>query len=125
MRTESRLSFASDYMEGAHPLILQRLAETNLLKSAGYGLDEFSDAAREKIRSACRTPEADIFFLVGGTQTNAVMIDAILRPWQGVIAAQSGHISVHEAGAIESGGHKVLALPHKDGKLSAEEDRRS
>ena len=123
MRTESRLSFASDYMEGAHPLILQRLAETNLLKSAGYGLDEFSDAAREKIRSACRTPEADIFFLVGGTQTNAVMIDAILRPWQGVIAAQSGHISVHEAGAIESGGHKVLALPHKDGKLSAEEIR--
>ena len=123
MSTESRLSFASDYMEGAHPLILQRLAETNLLKSAGYGLDEFSDAAREKIRSACRTPEADIFFLVGGTQTNAVMIDAILRPWQGVIAAQSGHISVHEAGAIESGGHKVLALPHKDGKLSAEEIR--
>ena len=123
MFTENRLSFASDYMEGAHPLILQRLAETNLLKSAGYGLDEFSDAAREKIRSACRTPEADIFFLVGGTQTNAVMIDAILRPWQGVIAAQSGHISVHEAGAIESGGHKVLALPHKDGKLSAEEIR--
>ena len=107
MRTESRLSFASDYMEGAHPLILQRLAETNLLKSAGYGLDEFSDAAREKIRSACRTPEADIFFLVGGTQTNAVMIDAILRPWQGVIAAQ------------RFGKRITLAV----GKLSAEEIR--
>ena len=120
MTTENRLSFASDYMEGAHPLILQRLAETNLLKSAGYGLDEFSEAAREKIRSACQTPDADIFFLSGGTQTNAVMIDAFLRPWQGVIAAQSGHISVHEAGAVESGGHKVLALPHRDGKLSAE-----
>ena len=123
MNTENRLSFASDYMEGAHPLILQRLAETNLLKSAGYGLDGFSEAAREKIRSACRTPEADIFFLSGGTQTNAVMIDALLRPWQGVIAAQSGHISVHEAGAVESGGHKVLVLPHRDGKLSAEDIR--
>ena len=123
MNTENRLSFASDYMEGAHPLILQRLSETNLLKSAGYGLDHFSEAARKKIRSACRTPEADIFFLSGGTQTNAVMIDALLRPWQGVIAAQSGHISVHEAGAVESGGHKVLALPHRNGKLSAEDIR--
>ena len=123
MNTENRLSFASDYMEGAHPLILQRLAETNLLKSAGYGLDVFSETAREKIRSACGTPEADIFFLSGGTQTNAVMIDALLRPWQGVIAAQSGHISVHEAGAVESGGHKVLALPHHNGKLSAEDIR--
>ena len=123
MNTENRLSFASDYMEGAHPLILQRLVETNLLKSAGYGLDVFSETAREKIRSACGTPEADIFFLSGGTQTNAVMIDALLRPWQGVIAAQSGHISVHEAGAVESGGHKVLALPHHNGKLSAEDIR--
>ena len=123
MNTENRLSFASDYMEGAHPLILQRLAETNLLKSAGYGLDVFSETAREKIRSACGTPEADIFFLSGGTQTNAVMIDALLRPWQGVISAQSGHISVHEAGAVESGGHKVLALPHHNGKLSAEDIR--
>ena len=120
MSKENRLSFASDYMEGAHPLILRRLAETNLEKSAGYGLDEYSAAARDKIRGACRTPEADVFFLAGGTQTNAVMIGALLRPWQGVISARSGHISVHEAGAIEFGGHKVLALPHRDGKLTAE-----
>ena len=113
-----RLSFASDYMEGAHPAILQRLAETNLLKSAGYGSDEFSEAAREKIRAACGTPEADVFFLVGGTQTNATMTDALLRPYQGVIAAESGHISVHEAGAVEFGGHKVLTLPQQNGKLS-------
>ena len=123
MKNEPRLTFASDYMEGAHPLILKRLAETNLVKSAGYGLDEFSESARQKIRDACGTPEADIFFLAGGTQANAVMIGALLRPWQGVIAAQSGHVSVHEAGAIEFGGHKVLALPHRDGKLSAAEIR--
>ena len=123
MKNEPRLSFASDYMEGAHPLILQRLAETNLVKTAGYGLDEYSESAREKIRGACRTPEADVFFLAGGTQANAVMISALLRPWQGVIAAQSGHVSVHEAGAIEFGGHKVLALPHRDGKLSADDIR--
>ncbi len=113
------LSFMSDYMEGAHPQILQRLLETNLEKSAGYGLDEYSESAREKIRLACGVPEADVFFLAGGTQTNAVVIDAVLRSWQGVIAAESGHISTHEAGAIESGGHKVLTLPQRNGKLSA------
>ena len=117
---ENRLTFASDYMEGAHPLILKRLAETNLEKSSGYGTDNYSESAREKIRAACGTPEADVFFLAGGTQTNAVMIDALLRPWQGVISAKSGHISVHEAGAIEFCGHKVLTLPHRDGKLTAE-----
>ena len=116
---ENKLSFASDYMEGAHPLILQRLLETNMLKTAGYGLDEYSEAAREKIRAACRAPEADVFFLAGGTQVNATLIDAALRSYQGVIAAESGHISVHEAGAIESNGHKVLTLPQKDGKISA------
>ena len=120
MANTGRLSFASDYMEGAHPLILQRLMETNLEKSAGYGQDEYSEAARAKIREACRTPEAEVFFLSGGTQTNAVMISALLRPWQGVMSAESGHISVHEAGAVEFGGHKVLSLPHTDGKLSAE-----
>lgn len=114
----NRLAFASDYMEGAHPRILERLQQTNLLKSAGYGLDSFSESARSKIRECCAAPNADIFFLVGGTQTNAVMIDAFLRPWQGVIAAASGHIAVHEAGAIEFGGHKVLVLPQTDGKLS-------
>ena len=120
MNTEKKLSFTSDYMEGAHPLILQKLAETNLEKTAGYGLDEYSESARKKIREACCTPEAEVFFLAGGTQTNAVMISALLRPWQGVISAGSGHISVHEAGAIEYGGHKVLALPHHNGKLTAE-----
>nr|AHF26141.1 low specificity L-threonine aldolase [uncultured bacterium Contigcl_1771] len=120
MSTDKKLSFTSDYMEGAHPLILQKLAETNLEKTAGYGLDEYSESARKKIRAACGTPEAEVFFLAGGTQTNAVMISALLRPWQGVISAGSGHVSVHEAGAIEYGGHKVLALPHHNGKLTAE-----
>lgn len=119
METEKTLSFASDYMEGAHPAILQRLFETNMMKSAGYGLDTFSESARNKIRDACHAPDADIFFLVGGTQANAVMIDAMLGSWQGVIAAESGHISVHEAGAIEFGGHKVLAIPHEEGKITA------
>jgi len=116
-----KLQFASDYMEGAHPAILERLLETNLVKSAGYGLDEFSESAREKIRHACAADEAEIYFLVGGTQANATVIDAFLKPWQGVIAAETGHIAVHEAGAIEAGGHKVFGLPHRCGKISAEE----
>lgn len=118
---DKKLSFASDYMEGAHPLILQRLAETNMVKSAGYGLDEFSESARQKIRTACNAPDADIFFLIGGTQTNATLIDAVLTSYQGVIASKSGHISTHEAGAIEFGGHKVLELEHINGKISADE----
>ena len=101
MHEEIKLTFASDYMEGAHPAILQRLLETNMVQSAGYGLDEFSESARARIREACHAPEADIFFFTGGTQANATIIDAILRPWQGVIAPESGHISTHEAGAIE------------------------
>lgn len=119
MSTEPRLSFASDYMEGAHPEILRRLSETNLLKSPGYGTDAFSESAREKIRAACAAPEADVYFLVGGTQANATLIDALLKPWQGVAAAETGHISTHEAGAIEAGGHKVLTLPQHEGKISA------
>ena len=113
------LSFGSDYMEGAHPEILQRLIETNMDQTAGYGLDEYSDMAREKIRKACRAPHAEIHFLSGGTQVNRIVISALLRPYEGVIAADTGHITVHEAGAIECGGHKVLALPHADGKLTA------
>ena len=107
-------------MEGAHPAIVGRLQETNLLKTAGYGLDEFSESAREKIRKSCEAPEADVFFLVGGTQTNATVIDAFLKPWQGVVAAETGHIAVHEAGAIEAGGHKVFALTQRHGKISAD-----
>lgn len=120
MNNKSRPCFSSDYMEGAHPAIMQRLVETNMEQSDGYGSDEYSEAAREKIRIACNAPGADIFFLAGGTQTNAVMIDSILRPYQGVIAADAGHISVHEAGAIEFGGHKVITLPQENGKISAQ-----
>ena len=116
----SKLFFASDYMEGAHPMILQRLTETNLVHSAGYGTDEFSESARAKIRKACNAPDADIHFLVGGTQANATVIKSILRPYQGVIAAETGHVSTHEAGAIEAGGHKVITLPHRNGKLQAD-----
>ena len=114
---DNKPSFTSDYMEGAHPAILRRLAETNLLKTQGYGLDPFSDSARDKIRQACQCPEADIHFLIGGTQANATVIDALLKSYQGVLSADSGHINVHEAGAIELGGHKVLALPHSDGRI--------
>ena len=120
MNREPRLSFASDYLEGAHPAILRRLAETNLMQSAGYGTDEFSEAARDKVRAACRAPEADVYFLVGGTQANATVIGALLKSYQGVLAASTGHINTHESGAIELGGHRVMALSHTDGKLSAE-----
>lgn len=115
----TRPSFASDYLEGAHPAIIQRLVETNLEQTAGYGFDPYSKSAREKIRAACQAPDAEIHFLVGGTQANATCIDALLASYQGVIAADSGHINVHEAGAIEFGGHKVLPVCGKDGKLSA------
>ncbi|MBQ2324550.1 MAG: low specificity L-threonine aldolase [Oscillospiraceae bacterium] len=116
----AKLSFASDYLEGAHPAILQRLVETNLEKTPGYGADEYSESARRRIRAACAAPEADVYFLVGGTQTNATVIDALLRPYQGAIAAESGHINVHESGAIELGGHKVLSLAQENGKLTAQ-----
>ena len=118
-----KLSFTSDYEEGAHPAILERLVQTNLMKTPGYGADAFSESAREKIRAACRAPEAEIHFLVGGTQTNATVIDALLRSWQGVLAPETGHIQSHEAGAIEFGGHRVITLPQKDGKISAADVR--
>lgn len=116
-----KISFASDYMEGAHPNILKRLADTNWQKMPGYGFDEISLSAKERIRKACETPNAEVEFLIGGTQTNAVMIDALLASYQGVIAADTGHISVHEAGAIEFGGHKVLTVPAKEGKIAADQ----
>ena len=114
-----KLGFASDYMKGAHPEILKRLAETNFVKSSGYGTDEYSEAARGRIRAACDAPDADVYFLTGGTQTNAVVISALLRSYQGVITADTGHICGHEAGAIELGGHKVLTLPNTNGKICA------
>lgn len=119
LKSNKKLSFACDYMKGAHPNIIQRLAETNMMETAGYGLDPVCESARERIRRACQCDGAAVEFLVGGTQTNAVMIDAFLRSYEGVIAAETGHISVHEAGAIEAAGHKVLALPHELGKISA------
>ena len=115
------LPFQSDYMEGAHPSILKKLAETNFLHTAGYGSDEFSEEARTLIKKACGAPNAEIQILTGGTQTNMTVIDCLLKKWQGVIAADTGHVSVHEAGAIEYTGHKVLALKQKNGKIEANE----
>ena len=112
--------FDSDYMEGTHPAILQRLADTNMEKTPGYGRDHYCDSAKDKIRAACQCPDAAVHFLVGGTQTNAMVIKALLRTYEGVLAAETGHIYVHEAGAIEAGGHKILTLPHSWGKISAE-----
>ena len=113
--------FNSDYLEGAHPSIMKRLAETNMAQSVGYSEDEYCAAAREKIKAACEAPDADVHFLVGGTQTNTTVIASILRPYQGVIAPTSGHINCHETGAIESTGHKVLALPTDNGKITAQQ----
>lgn len=111
--------FYSDYLEGAHQRILDALQATNMDQTPGYGEDRYCEEARELIKKACGAPEADVHFLVGGTQTNATVIASILKPYQGVLCASSGHIAVHETGAIEHGGHKVLALPAKDGKISA------
>ncbi len=119
MTTEKRLPFASDYQQGAHPRILERLAAANMEANAGYGMDAHSEHARKFICDVCSAPQAEVHFLVGGTQANAVTIDALLAPWQGVVAASSGHVSVHEAGAIEACGHKVIQLPETDGKLGA------
>lgn len=116
-----RLCFASDYMEGAHPQVLERLVDTNMEQTSGYGSDPHSERARNLIRKACAAPDAEVQFLVGGTQTNACVIGCVLRAWQGVIAATTGHVSQHEAGAIEFGGHKVLELPGTQGKLSADQ----
>ena len=115
------ISFENDYTTGAHPQILQRLSETNLEPVTGYGMDPYCESAREKIRKACGCPEAEVFFLAGGTQTNAVVISSMLKGYEGVVAAETGHINVHEAGAIEHTGHKVLALPEHEGKIDPEE----
>ena len=111
--------FQCDYTEGAHPAIMQRMVETNMEQTDGYGLDPYCDSARQKIKDLCECQDADVHFLVGGTQTNTTVISAALRPYQGAVAAVSGHINVHETGAIEATGHKVLPLPSGDGKISA------
>ena len=117
------IRFQCDYGEGAHPSILKRLEETNMEQTAGYGEDPYCESARRKIRELCESPEADVHFLVGGTQTNFTVISAILRPHQGVLAAQSCHINVHETGAVEATGHKVLTLPSTDGTICADQVR--
>ncbi|MBQ9264734.1 MAG: aminotransferase class I/II-fold pyridoxal phosphate-dependent enzyme [Clostridia bacterium] len=115
------ISFENDYSEGAHERILQRLMETNRVQQVGYGEDEYSLSAKEKIRAACGDPDADIFFIVGGTQTNLVVIDGLLSGVEGVVSAATGHVNVHEAGAIEYTGHKVLTVPEHQGKMDAGE----
>ncbi len=115
------LSFENDYSEGAHENILRRLLDTNYEQLSGYTTDPYCQAAKAKLQKACASPDADIYFLVGGTQTNATVIDGMLAPYEGVIAASTGHVSVHEAGAIEDTGHKVLTLPEHNGKIHAAE----
>ena len=114
------ISLESDYIQGAHEKILQRLSETNMEPLSGYGSDKYCEQAKEKIKKACECPQADIYFLVGGTQTNATVIDAVLQKYEGVVAAETGHISCHEAGAIEFTGHKVLEIPQELGKINAQ-----
>ena len=115
------LSFECDYTEGAHERILQRLVEANREHLSGYGSDRYCESAKEKIRRECQCPQAEISFLVGGTQTNAVVIDAMLKSYEGVVAVKTGHINVHEAGAIEYTGHKVMEIPQHEGKMDARE----
>ncbi|MBQ5829031.1 MAG: aminotransferase class I/II-fold pyridoxal phosphate-dependent enzyme [Alistipes sp.] len=118
------IHFDSDYMAGAHPEILEALVRTNMEHTAGYGNDPYTAEAKALIRKAVGVEDAQVFFLVGGTQTNATVIDGILARHEGVVAADSGHIAVHESGAIEASGHKVLTLPHHEGKLRSEEVER-
>nr|WP_288723640.1 aminotransferase class V-fold PLP-dependent enzyme [uncultured Sellimonas sp.] len=111
--------FNNDYAEGAHPKVMERLLQTNMEQTVGYGEDPYCEAAREKVRKACQAPDADVHFLVGGTQANMTVISAALRPHQGAVCVQTGHINVHETGAVEATGHKVLALEGTDGKIKA------
>ncbi|MHB8962153.1 MAG: threonine aldolase family protein [Saccharofermentanales bacterium] len=115
------IRFDSDYLEGAHPQILDKLVLTNLKQTPGYGDDEYCALARDLIKARCSNADIDVHFLAGGTQTNLTLIAAALRPHQCVVSASTGHINVHETGAIESSGHKIIALPGKDGKITAEQ----
>lgn len=115
------IHFESDYTQGAVPEIIKRLTETNMEMTIGYGEDEYCESARKRIRKEIGNTKADVHFLVGGTQTNLIFITSVLRPHQGVLCAQTGHIFAHETGAIESCGHKVLTLPSCDGKITAEQ----
>lgn len=115
------LSFTSDYIAGAHPRILERLMETNLENLSGYGTDKYCASAAAKIKEACGAPDAEVFFISGGTQTNQLVISTMLEPYQAVVSAKTGHVSAHEAGAIEYTGHKVIDLPGHQGKIDPRE----
>ena len=115
------LAFQCDYLEGAHEKILERLMETNREKAPGYGDDSYCAEAKKKILEACQCPDGEVYLMVGGTQTNATVIDSMLRNYEGVISAVTGHVSVHESGAIEASGHKVLTIPQHLGKIDAGE----
>ncbi len=115
------IRFNSDYQEGAHPRILQRLTETNYVQSPGYGEDDFCEEAREMIKARCKAENADVHFLVGGTQANFTLLSAAMRTYQGVIGAETAHIAAHETGAVEACGHKVITLKQIDGKITADQ----
>ena len=117
------LYFSCDYAEGCHPKVLEALTRTNMVSTPGYGEDRYCESAKEKIREAINCPEADIYFLVGGTQTNQTVIDSMLSNYDGVVAAATGHVAVHEAGAIEYSGHKVITVPGHAGKIDLRELR--
>ena len=114
------IRFECDYSEGACTEIIKKLEETNMEQSPGYGQDSYCNNAREQIKKMCKTKNSEVQFLVGGTQTNLIVISSILKPYQGVISASTGHINIHETGAIEATGHKVLAINTSDGKLTGE-----
>lgn len=117
------IRFNCDYHEGAHQRIMDALVKTNMEQTIGYGEDEYCEAARDAIRKACKCEDAAVHFLVGGTQTNMIVISSILRPHQAVLSVKEGHINVHETGAIESTGHKVMAIEGKNGKITGNQIR--
>lgn len=118
-KMSDKILFQCDYNEGAHPKVLERLVQTNMEQTPGYSEDKYCEEARKKIRKACGDDSLAVHFLVGGTQTNVTVINAALRKHQGVLCAVTGHINVHETGAVEACGHKVLGLPSPDGKITA------
>ena len=113
------LFFENDYGYGAHPKVLEHLAQTNMEPVSGYGNDKFTASAAEKIKKAADCQDAQVYFLTGGTQTNMVVIDTLLRPYEGVVASSCGHVNTHEAGAIESTLQKMITITHNKGKLDS------